>query len=189
MSKKTPDFAEVSAKMAITEVVHRYCRGIDRMDRALTLSCWHPGGTDDHAPLYAGSAEGFIQWLWPEHQRMTVTRHAVSNTLIQLDGDHAGVESYWNVTLQVPHREQLYDIVSGGRYLDRFECIDDIWAIRHRQSVLDWHRVDSVGLTMADFAAQPLINPNNPEVTATLGRRDRDDCSYSYLGLLNVRAQ
>ena len=38
---------ELLAKQAIREVIYRYCRGLDRMDRALALSCWHPGGTAD----------------------------------------------------------------------------------------------------------------------------------------------
>ncbi|MCY1393307.1 hypothetical protein D9M71_82000 [compost metagenome] len=86
--------------------------------------------------------------------------------------------------MQAPDDDALYDTVGGGRYLDRFECIDGAWAIRHRQSVLDWHRVDRVGMSMADFGERPLINPNNPEVAATLGRRDRDDYSYRVLGTL-----
>jgi len=34
----------LAAKQAITEAIHRYCRGVDRMDRALTLSVGHRGG-------------------------------------------------------------------------------------------------------------------------------------------------
>ena len=52
------------------------------MDKALTLSCWHVGGTDDHAPLYKGSAKGFLDWLWPIHAEMVATRHVVGNILI-----------------------------------------------------------------------------------------------------------
>lgn len=72
--------------------------------------------------------------------------------------------------------------MAGGRYLDRFECIDGVWAIRHRQSVVDWNRVDPVRITLADFAATPLIDVHNPEVPATVPRRDAADFSYSVLG-------
>src|SRR5579872_3721315 len=97
---RTPGAAEVAAKQAITEIMHRYCRGMDRMDRGLTLSCWHPGGTDDHAPLYVGSAAGFVEWLWPVHAAMVCTRHVVSNILIEVEGDTATSETYWTVTLR-----------------------------------------------------------------------------------------
>ncbi len=180
MSVKTPTMEDLAAKFAITEVIHRYCRGMDRMDRALTLSCWHPGGTDDHAPLYAGSAEGFIEWLWPVHAAMISTRHVVTNTLIELQGDRAGAETYWTVTLRVPHGEEVYDIVGGGRYLDQFECIDGVWAIRHRQSIHDWDHVWPVGPSMAEFQP-PLILPNNPEVSPKIAERNRSDYSYRLL--------
>src|SRR6185436_9663893 len=83
---------DVVARLEITEVLHRYARAMDRMDAELALSCWHPGGTDDHAPLYSGSAEGFVEWLWPVHAAMVMTRHVISNILIEVDGDRAGTE-------------------------------------------------------------------------------------------------
>ena len=45
--------AETHARLEIQDVLHRYARAMDRMDAELALSCWHPGGTDDHAPLYS----------------------------------------------------------------------------------------------------------------------------------------
>lgn len=79
-------------KQAISEVIWRYCRGMDRMDKELTLSCWHPGGTDDHAPLFKGTAVGFVEWLWPIHAAMAATRHLVSNITVELNGDRAATE-------------------------------------------------------------------------------------------------
>ncbi|MDP9084524.1 MAG: nuclear transport factor 2 family protein [Pseudomonadota bacterium] len=185
MCVKTPTVHELAAKQAITEVIHRYCRGMDRMDKDLTLSCWHPGGTDDHAPLYSGLAEGFVEWLWPVHAAMLVTRHVVSNTLIELNGEKAGAETYWSLALRVPHDNALLDIIAGGRYLDRFECIDEIWAIRHRQSILDWERVQPVDRSLADFTAPPLIPPNNPEAPVLVPSRNRNDPSYQLIGGLS----
>jgi hypothetical protein len=182
MGMRQAGAAEVAAKLAITEVLHRYCRGMDRMDRELTLSCWHPGGTDEHAPLYAGSAEGFVEWLWPVHAAMLGTRHALSNILIEVDGERAVSESYWNVILRVRRAGGVVDIFGGGRYLDRLECIDGEWAIRHRCSVHDWDRVEPVVGTMANFAGPALIEPNNPEAPVRVSARDRSDHSYTLLG-------
>jgi SnoaL-like domain len=187
MGVKTPSLEELAAKQAITEVIHRYCRGMDRMDRAITLSCWHPGGTDDHAPLYKGSAEGFVDWLWPVHAAMTVTRHVVSNILINLNGDKAGVETYWSLVLRVPRGDEEYDIIAGGRYLDQFECIDGVWAIRHRSSLMDVNRVEPVRLSSADFADPPLIVPVNLEAKTVPWARDASDHSYSVIGHVEAR--
>jgi hypothetical protein len=179
MPVPTPTPNELAAKQAIIEVIHRYCRAMDRMDAELALSCWHEGGTDDHAPLFAGTARGFIDWLWPVHAAMEVTRHVVSNVLIDLNGDKAGAESYWTVTLRVKKDGQIYDIVGGGRYVDNFECIDGQWAIRHRQSLHDWDVVQKVEATMA--TVEPMLVPNNPEVAPKVSSRDRTDYSYSVI--------
>lgn len=175
------DIEEAIAKLAITDVLHRYARGMDRMDKAMTLSCWHADGTDDHAPLYSGSAEGFLEWLWPVHAAMEVTRHVVTNIIIEVDGDRAGSESYWTVTLRIPHEGQSYDIISQGRYIDTWERIDGRWAIRHRQSVADWNRIEPVGLTMGAPGAPMLIKPNNPDAPRPAWARDKSDYSYSVL--------
>lgn len=88
---------------------------------------------------------------------------------------HDELAAKWAIT-EVIHRY--------CRGLDRFECIEGMWAIRHRQSVVDWNRVDPVRATLADFAATPLIDVNNPEVPATVPSRDGGDFSYSVLGHL-----
>ncbi len=178
---QTEHLVELHAKQAITEVIHRYCRGMDRMDKELTLSCWHPDGTDDHAPLYAGSAEGFIEWLWPVHAAMISTRHVVSNILIEIKGDTAGSETYWTVYLRTPYDGGVYDIIAGGRYVDTFECVNGTWAIRHRQSLSDWNRLEKVEKTLEEFVDNPVIIPNNPEVAPKTSARDHSDYSYTVL--------
>ena len=189
MGVPTPSLDQLAAKQAITEVIHRYCRGMDRMDRALTLSCWHPGGTDDHAPLYSGSADGFVEWLWPVHAAMRATRHVVSNILIELEasGERAGAETYWSLVLRVPRGEATYDIIAGGRYLDRFERIDGVWALRHRASLLDVDRVEAVAATLANLGGPPLIAPNNPGAPGSVWARDASDHSYAVVGRLEER--
>lgn len=168
---------ELLDKQAITEIIYRYCRGLDRMDIEMTLSCWHEGGTDDHGALYSGSAEGFVEWLWPVHAAMERTQHTINNILIQVDGDKAGAESYYTVYLRTPTENGLVDIVGGGRYCDNFERIDGVWKIRNRQSVGDWTRADLVG----DIDLSGAIPPNNPENRTPTGQRDKGDYSYTVL--------
>lgn len=168
---------EVAAKQAITEVLYRYCRAMDRMDAELALSCWHEGGTDDHGPLFVGTAAGFIEWLWPVHAEMVLTRHTVTNPLITVRGDTAVSECYVNVTIRVERADQLLDLLGGGRYLDTFDRREGTWAIRHRTYVSEWNRVEPVLHTQADFDP-PLVPRNNPDAVRHLPRRDRSDLSY-----------
>lgn len=172
---------DVEAKLAITEVLHRYARAMDRMDAPMVLSCWHPAGTDDHAPLYSGSATGFVEWLWPVHAAFDVTRHCISNVLIELDGDRAGSECYWQVTLRKAVGDDLWDSISQGRYVDTFEKIGGVWAIRHRQSLLDWNQTGKVLYRRGDPGTPTLVEPFSPGSAPPPNRRSADDYSYSVL--------
>ncbi len=173
---------DLEAKQAITEVIHRYCRAMDRMDAPLALSCWHPGGTDDTSPGYSGPAAGFVDWVFAFHARCLYTRHAISNVLIEVEGDRAGAESYGDVILRFRRDDGLYDLATVGRYLDHFEKIDGVWAIRHRQSLAEWHRVERCALTLRDFQNPPLVEPGPGGGAAPeRGRRDRADPSYRVL--------
>ncbi len=169
---------DLAAKQAITEVLHRYCRAMDRMDAELALSCWHPGGTDDHGPLFVGTAAGFVEWLWPVHADMVLTRHVVTNTLIDVEGDRAVSECYVNVTLRIDRGDQVVDLLGGGRYIDRFESVDGVWAMRHRTYVSEWNRVEPVRHTQADYDDPPLVARHDPEAPRTAPTRDRTDLSY-----------
>ena len=95
------DIDDLLAKQEITEVIYRYCRGIDRMDAELTLSCWHEGGLAHYGRLFEGTAEGFVEWLWPVHAAMVGHRHEISNILVDVRDDRASSEAYVSVTLRV----------------------------------------------------------------------------------------
>lgn len=181
MGVAPPNPQELADRAAITDVLHRYCRAMDRMDRDLALSCWHPGGTDDHAPNYVGPAEGLLDWLWPFHAGFTSTRHVTGNILIALNGDEAGVESYCDVTLRFRRGGETYDLYTSGRYLDRFERRDGVWAIRHRQAIGEWSRIDKATLTVADFSDPPLVAPAPGGGERAVPARDRSDLSYTLL--------
>ena len=166
---------EMMDKQSITEVLYRYCRGIDRMDRELVLSCWHTDGTADYGALFSGLGSGFIDWVWPVHEKMERTQHNITNILIEVNQDEAISEAYWLVYLRASGNNGLIDIVGGGRYVDRFEKINGEWKIRHRQCVFDWDRVDKV---TPHFGDATVIKPNNPENITLRGLRDRNDYSY-----------
>jgi hypothetical protein len=166
--------AELAAKQEITEVLHRYCRGLDRMDREMAESVWHPGGTADYgAGMYQGTGTGFLDWVWGAHEGFARHSHMVSNALIEVDVD-AGTavsECYVSVWLRMrPHDGVVNDLLGRGRYVDRWARRDGRWAIVHRAYLDDLQRMESSPATsMTDGS------------TAT-GRRDRTDGSYDVLG-------
>ncbi|WP_428310506.1 nuclear transport factor 2 family protein [Hydrocarboniphaga sp.] len=181
MSVATPTLAELAAKQAITEVLHRYCRSMDRMDRELALSCWHAGGTDEHTPLFSGTGEAFVDWVWKIHEPMLLTRHTLSNVLIEVDGDNAWSESYWTVLLRIARDGAIYDLWSGGRYVDHLSCVAGRWAFVHRRSVHDWDQVQLLEMTMANFPGPALVEPAALQAPLYPARRSQQDPSYQAL--------
>ena len=161
-------------------MLYRYCRALDRMDRGRALSCWHAGGTDDHSPNYSGPATGFVDRVWAVRGGFGQTRHVTSNVLIDLAGDRAGVDSYVAILLRARRDDGIVDLFTQGRYLDDFERIDDVWAIRHRRSISEWHRVDRFRDTVADFDP-PLVVASVSGGPARRAARDASDPSYAVL--------
>lgn len=182
MSVKAGTWEATAAKQAIREVVCRYSRAVDRFDMELLVSCWHPGGTDCRPPLFDGTAKEFAAWLKPTLSRSQQTTHRVINTIINLQGSQAGVETYWEAVLRMEHEGKLYDIVRGGRYLDRFECINEVWAIRARRSVTDFSRVEFVDPALVNILLSGAIPPSVGDARPDQPARDRSDPSYEVLG-------
>lgn len=125
---------------AIRDCLYRYCRGIDRLDEAALRSAYWPDGTDRHGP-YQGSAAGFIEWALEKLKTSGRMIHRISNVLIDLQGDVALVESYFEAIQgeRSPQGEPI-EILLCGRYLDKFERRGAEWRIGERTVVYDWMR-------------------------------------------------
>ncbi len=86
---------ELVDRQAIHDVILRYCRGVDRMDRELLLSAYHPDAIDDHG-LFVGGPEAFADYFLAFHQsQQSATQHIITNHSCELDGDTAHCETYW----------------------------------------------------------------------------------------------
>lgn len=121
---------ELSAHIEITQVLYRYCRGVDRGDRELIRSVYHPDATDDHGS-WSGLGVDFADHVVDSMDGATLTsQHQISNPLIEVDGDVASCESYFlafHPSRNASGDEKL--VVAAGRYLDRFECRAGEWRI------------------------------------------------------------
>jgi hypothetical protein len=161
---------ELCDRQAITDVIYRYCRGLDRMDVEMARAVWHRDGTADYGELFSGTADGFIEWVWQAHAAMDRHSHQVTNILIEIDGDAAVSESYVTVALRTkPVDGAAVEIEDRGRYLDRWSRRDGRWGIDHRRFVDDLLRTHGV---------PPLDAESRPSES----RRDRGDPSYEVLG-------
>lgn len=139
---RRPSSGEIADRLAITDVIHRYCRGVDRIDLDLVRSCYHDGAVDEHGS-FVGTVDEYLTWVEPLLRRYRSTFHSVTNVLVEVDGDRARCEAYGVAHHRgepddPPHRH----LVTGFRYVDRFECREGDWRIAHRIALTEWSRVD-----------------------------------------------
>lgn len=167
----TPDliaFVKVQKdRQEIIDAMLRYTRGVDRHDKAMMMSAYHPDAWDEHG-VAEGAPEEFCSWALGWHgEHQTKHQHIVTNHTIELDGDTAHSETYY---LFWAENKEGRPQISFGRYVDRFEKRDGRWAIAHRVCVNE--------LT-GNFDLAPIPPEWADKVFATgPSRRDKEDISY-----------
>lgn len=116
-------------RQEILDCLHRYCRGVDRFDRELVLSAYHPDAIDDHGS-FVGAPPDFVEWAFAYHREHQLSHHhMIFNTSIELVGEVAHSETYWQF---FGENRVKPNILAIGRYVDRFERRDGRWAIAAR---------------------------------------------------------
>jgi hypothetical protein len=163
MDERQRELQALLDKQDITEVIYRYGRSMDRLDRELGYSVfWPEAMADYHQQMYQGSGHGFVDMVMEAHLQFATHSHQFSNILITVDGDEALSETYGDVTLRrVDGDGRFVDTRSLGRYVDRWERRGDEWRIIDRQYL---HDFDETIPSPGEFL--------------TTGRRDRLDPSY-----------
>jgi hypothetical protein len=153
---------ELLDRQAIIDCIHRYTRGVDRLDEEIILSAFHEDAQDFHG-LTPRSPTEFIAWYSGKPARLT-SQHYVTNEVIAIDGDTAHGEIYWTA---VGRPEVGTDMrTSGGRYVARFDRRDGEWRIAVWVVITEWVSIED-GSELAQMLAGRQA-----------GHRDRSDISY-----------
>lgn len=160
---------ELSDREAIRDCLNRYARGLDRRDLDMLRSAFHPDATDHHGGhiVYHPAADALIaDWQQRDADR-AFSQHLIINTSIELDGDTAHGETYFQLLTGLdpdsrPESPRLS--ASGGRYVDRFERRDGEWRIAHRVVVVEY-----------SMALDAIDRPHH----LLFARRDATDPSYA----------
>ena len=127
---------ELIDRQAIHDCLMTYSRAVDRLDRELLLSVYHPDAVDDHG-VFVGNREEFADWVIAMHTRMHLSQqHCQFNSTCDLQGDTAHTETYYMFVGM--NRKGTPLAMSGGRYIDRLEKRNRRWAIAARVCVRDW---------------------------------------------------
>jgi hypothetical protein len=159
------DIQSFADRQAITDLIYRYCRSMDRIDEALGYSIWNEHAVADYGEFYQGSGRGFIDFVCAQHRKVLTHSHQMTNIIIELDGDRAGSESYVTAVLRVMVGEKLKQLTVWSRYIDQWSRHGDRWGIDKRIAIRDFDEISDVV----------------PMSTSSAGRRDRSDPSYTIL--------
>lgn len=133
-----PTPGQVADRLAIEEVLYIHNRGLDRLDAQSIAAAYWPEAEVDYGS-FKGSAHIFADLVVGALQEQyELTRHSLSNTLIELREEQAVSESCVHAGHLLPGG--LEEFLFYGRYLDRLELRDGQWKILHRQVVMDWSK-------------------------------------------------
>ena len=174
--------AELADRQAILDCLMRYSRGVDRLDREALLSVYHHDAIDDHG-MCVGRPAVFADWVIGMHSSLHLSQqHCLFNHTCEIDGDVAHTETYYMFVGM--NREGPPLAMSGGRYVDRFERREGVWAIAHRVCLRDWIPLDDVPDPNDPAAFTAVKNGLPPAMaalmaTASVSARDRSDPSYA----------
>ena len=155
---------EMKDRHEIYDCVLRYCRGIDRLDREMLLSAYHPDAIDDHG-TFVGPVEQFWDYVHAlHHTYQHRTQHHITNHRCDIDGDVAHAESYY--IFRSLNKEAPLHTNASGRYIDRFERRGGRWAIAERVCLVEIRN---------DHWAPTGFEGDDDYLPAT---RDKGDTSY-----------
>jgi hypothetical protein len=159
------------ARTEIYDCLMRYCRGVDRLDRELILSAYHPGARDNHGS-FDGPVEEFVDWVFGNHQGKVLSSvHHIGNVLMRIEGNVAHCESYVLTNHRRMIEGQLHDMLAHGRFIDRFEDRGTGWLTAERIVVFDWDRLEPVERQWGGPLTEQLLK----------AERSRSDPSYQTL--------
>jgi hypothetical protein len=127
-------------KDEIRDLIYSYCQTVDRLDYDRLRRLYHEDATDNHGYNPSSSVDEFIEMLKPHSESSSGIHHAVCNSYIKVDGDYAEAETYLLASQYQPDGEGRAHMSCGGRYLDKFTRVDNVWKFQTRCLVVDFAR-------------------------------------------------
>ncbi len=167
-----PRLQELLDHHDIRQLLASYCHGCDRGDEVEMASTYSDDSWDDHGPRKMPGKPFSIETVGEALETTTLVSHQLGQSLIRVNGDEAGAETYFIATLMYPPKDGVETLNQlGGRYADRLVREDGKWLIKSRICIREWS------------CSQPVAG----DFLATAGfvetRRGQADASYAALGM------
>ncbi len=160
------------AKQDIYELSCNYMRGLDRLDEPLLVSVFFPDAWCDYG-FTQGAPEEFARFAITALQAHASNQHMIGNVLIELEGDEAFGEVYFNAYHKVMGEAGFEDVTIAGRYLDRYERRAGIWRIAYRSERVDWSRTQATTDSYFDLVPDGLRGGRQDDLVYDRAKRRR----------------
>ena len=152
----------------IRQVLERYCRGCDRMDKALVDGAFWPDAAVDLGP-WTGKGADVAARIFPGFAKATATMHSIYQSNIELSGDTAHGDTYFIGFHRHDTAGRISLMRAFGRYVDRLEKRGGEWRISRRTVIME-HIQEEADIKAGDLTMDMF----------RLGKRgDRSDLSYT----------
>ena len=164
-----PRLQEVIDHHEIRKLLAEYCHGCDRADSERMASVYAEQSWDDHGPHKCDGKQFARLMTHDIASNRTMCSHQLGQSLITVEGDHAGVETYFIATVSnrpgesAPVLHQL-----GGRYVDKLVRTEAGWRVLERICVREWSISQPIAaewLANAGFVGSAL-GPSDPAYAA-----------------------
>ncbi len=156
----------------IDKLVREYSHGCDRLDEVRMAAAYARESFDDHG-RFRSSGQQFSHDVleYQVDNGVSMCSHHLGQSLVRIDGDTAGAETYFLATLQGGGEEKPVLTHLGGRFVDELVREDGAWKIRNRICVRDWS--SSAPILMDGLAGWNMVQ----------GQRSGEDPSFKVLGV------
>ena len=161
------------AKQEICELACRYSRGLDRLDPDLLLSVFCEDGWCEYGFSNCSPRE-FVDFAMSALRDHEANQHMIGNTLIEVEGDEAFGEVYFNAYHKVKTDTGFEDVIIAGRYLDRYEKREGQWKMAYRSERVDWSRSQATSDSYFDQAPDCLRGSRRDDAVYDRKRRRRE---------------
>ena len=155
----------------IREVIEAYVHACDRGDLEGVKDTYWEDSFDHHGPLagpgyqFATDCVASLKTYW------TSCTHMLGQSRIRVEGDRAGVETYYFASLTRDQEGVAMLDLQVGRYIDVMERRERVWRVKDRRCTQEW-------TTSIPEGQGYMFDPSFLK-----GSRSTDDLSYGVLSL------
>ena len=147
---------DLLAKQAIYELSCRYMRALDRTDAELLRSVFFEDAYCEYG-FVDGTPDVFIDYAIGALKEHKANQHMIGNVLIEIEGEEAFGEVYFQAYHKVEAQPGFDDIIIAGRYLDRYEKREGEWKMAYRSERVDWSRSQPTNDPYFEMAPDTLL--------------------------------